>query len=522
MKLVTPSQMRDIDAFAINELGIPGIVLMENAALKVFEQAADMLGGLNDLCGKNVLLLAGKGNNGGDAFAVARHLHCKGAGVLVYLLSPRESVTGDARTNLDILDNLDINVVDFSDDDNNKSYIVLKSGMLRADLIIDGIFGTGFKGEMEGTAEKVVRILNTVETPILSIDIPSGLDGYTGKVTGSCVRADRTVTLCLPKKGLILNQGPEYSGELTVADIGIPDKAISHYKINIDLTEEKHIKTFLPKRNQDSHKGDYGRVMIISGSTGMTGSGCLASKAALRVGAGLVYIGAPKSLGYYYSSHTIEPIVLALEDQGRGYLSDECIDLMLEEASKMDALAVGPGLSTKPGIFEIISALLKNCKVPLVLDADALNAIAHNTDILQEKASEIIITPHPGEMARLTKQTIAEIQENRIESARSFSQKWGVITVLKGSNTVVAMPDGYVSVNTTGNPGMSTAGSGDVLTGVIAGLLGQGLCPREAAIAGVYLHGMAGDMAAERLGQHGMIAGDITEQLPFAINRILA
>jgi hydroxyethylthiazole kinase-like uncharacterized protein yjeF len=513
MKLASPEQMKWIDSYTIKSLGIPGIVLMENAALRVAGEAEKILA----QGGKRIVLLAGKGNNGGDAFAVARILYGRGYCPRVYLLAAKEGVAGDAKINLDILDKLEMDVVCMQGEKEDEAVRLLEADLLLADLVIDGIFGTGFKGCTEGLAATVIEMVNQANAPVISIDIPSGLDGDTGKVSGPCVNADRTVTFCLPKKGLILGSGPDYTGELVTADIGIPPAAVHKAGIEINLVEQKYVSGLLPERKRDSNKGDYGKVFIISGSIGMTGAGRLCSMAALRTGSGLAYLGVPAGLAAVYSSAAAEPVVIPLEDEGTGRLSESCLPAVLDRIGKMDVLAIGPGLSVSAEIFNIVKTILKNSPIPMVLDADALNAAAQCPDILLERKAEAIITPHPGEMARLIGVTAEDVQKDRIAAARDFAAKWGVITVLKGSRTVIAIPDGTVYINSTGNPGMATAGSGDVLTGIIASLVGQGMRPKDAAVAGVYIHGLAGDMAVEDKGVRGMIAGDIIEALPQAL-----
>lgn len=514
MKLANPEQMRAIDAYAINELGIPGVVLMENAALKVVEEAEKMLGSLK---GRNILLLAGKGNNGGDAFAAARHLFNRGAAVVVYITAKLEDVTGDAGVNLSIVWKMGIKLVELME---NGDYAEFLKDVEKAELIIDGIFGTGFKGKIRGLVRDIAESINSSLKRVLAIDIPSGVDGETGKVSGICIRAERTVTFCLPKAGVIMHPGCEYAGELVVADIGIPKAAIEKQNIKAEVIDREMVSSIIPKRKDNSNKGDYGRVLLVSGSTGMTGSGCLCANAALRSGVGLVYLGVPASLSPIYSSVLLEPIVVPLDDNGEGRLSGRSADTILDRLEKMDAAAIGPGLSTGEGVAEDVFKVVEHAKVPLVLDADALNAIAGDINVFKKLKTQAIITPHPGEMARLTGLSIKEIQADRSAIASRFAGEWGIVVVLKGSRTVIALPDGRMYINTCGNPGMATGGTGDVLTGIIAGLAAQGMTPANAAIAGVYLHARAGDAAAERKGMAGMVAGDLLEELPYILKAL--
>lgn len=515
MKVVTPAQMREIDSRTINRIGIPGAVLMENAALAVVEEITRSLG---CVAGKNIVILAGKGNNGGDAFAAARHLYNKGAVLNVYILADRNSISGDARINLDILEHMDIYPIELTHDSQFDSLI---NNLRAADLVVDGIFGTGLKGEITGLAEKVIRSVNDEARQVISIDIPSGVDGETGKIPGICVKAHKTVTFGLPKTGLIIHPGCEYTGELTVADISIPAKVINGLDIRLNLIEQKHVSKLIPKRFDNSNKGDYGKILIVSGSTGMTGAGCLAAGAAFRTGAGLVYLGVPASLVSIYDSLLAESVTIPLEDNGNGYLTENCANQVLDRMKHISAAAVGPGMSLNADTCEVVYKIIESSDIPLVLDADALNAVSKDTSILKKLKTEAVITPHPGEMSRLAGITIEDVQNNRIETAREFAARWKMVTVLKGSRTVVAVPDGTVYVNVTGNPGMATAGAGDVLTGVITGLIGQGVKPADAAVAGVYLHGLAGDIVAKMKGVHGLIAGDLVGSLPYAVRQVL-
>ena len=514
MKLATPEQMNSIDTHAINNLGIPGIVLMENAALKVVQVAAEMLGGLD---GRDIVLLAGKGNNGGDALAAARHLKNMGALCTVFLLFCRSDVRGDAAVNFGIIEKMGLQILELTEDAQLHEF---QSIIRAADLVIDGIFGTGLKGVVKGIADEVIQRVNCSEVPVLSIDIPSGICGKTGKILGCCIDASRTVTFCLPKAGLVVHPGCDHTGKLDVVDIGIPVQSVEQSGIEAHIIDQALVSGMLPPRSPECNKGDFGRLLLLTGSTGMTGSGCLCADAALRTGAGLVYLGVPSKLAHIYGSHISEPIVIPLADEGNERLSLKSMPRIIEALENMDVIAAGPGLSVSRDITEIVELLVRECRVPLVLDADALNAISLNTAILKDLNTETVITPHPGEMARLAGMTISEVMEDRVGTATGFAAKWGVITVLKGSRTVVALPDGSYYINVTGNPGMATGGSGDVLTGIIASLAGQGMKPTDAAIAGVYLHGLAGDAAAGRLGQYGMLPRDIVVELPVIMKKV--
>lgn len=516
MKVVTPSQMGRIDRFCIDELGIPGVVLMENAALRVVEETAKCLGTLQ---GKNVLVFAGKGNNGGDAFAAARHLVNRGTGVRVYALANKNMIAGDAAINLSILEKTGIEVNELTEYDEIDK---LRHEFYKADAILDGIFGTGLKGNIEGVASEVIRLINQSGKLVVSIDIPSGINGESGKILGCCVKAHKTVTFGLPKVGLLVHPGCEYTGELVVADISIPGKALEHFNINVNLIDYSLVSNNIPTRFANSSKGDYGKIIIVSGSKGMTGAGCLCASAALRSGAGLVYLAVPSSLMPIYETVVKEAVTVPVEDEGQGYFTGKYADRILKNFENKDIAVLGPGLSLNEGVGDVVFEIIKNANIPLIIDADALTLISRNTSILKNLKAGAVLTPHPGEMARLTGIKVEDIQSNRLEVAKEFAVKWGVITVLKGARTIVALPDGTVYINPTGNAGMATGGTGDVLAGIIAALAGQKAKLSDAAVMGVYLHGLAGDRVAASKGEHGLIAGDLVEELPYAMKDLLA
>ncbi|HEY9061951.1 MAG TPA: NAD(P)H-hydrate dehydratase [Pseudobacteroides sp.] len=515
MKVATPEQIGRMDDETINKIGIPGIVLMENAALKVVEETTRSIGAME---GKKVIVLAGKGNNGGDAYAVARHLNNLGAYVSVYITSKKSEVKSDAQINLKIIENMNIKTVEVVD---KNILSEIKRELECCDAVIDGIFGTGFKGQVTGIIEEIVKLVNDSSKYVVSIDIPSGVNGETGKVLGKSIKAHKTVTFTFPKTGLLISPGCEHTGELVIADIGIPKSICDAVNMKTTLIDKEHVSDIIPKRIKESSKGNYGRVLIISGSTGMTGSGCLCAKAALRSGAGLVYLGVPAVLGNIYSAQLVEPIVIPFEDKGKEHFSKESAKDILKQMEKMNVAAIGPGISCRQDIIELVQEILVNASVPIVLDADALNAVSKDAAILKKAKVPVVVTPHPGEMARLMGMSISDIQNDRIKHAGDFSAQYNVITVLKGSKTIIAAPGGRIYINPTGNPGMSTAGTGDVLTGIIAGFIGQGFTPEDSAVAGVFLHGLAGDMAAHKKGQYGIIAGDLIEELPYAIHQYI-
>ncbi|HEY5583002.1 MAG TPA: NAD(P)H-hydrate dehydratase [Ruminiclostridium sp.] len=517
MKAVTGTEMGKIDKYSIEQIGIPGMVLMENAALKIvkhielyFEQKPQAM--------KNVVLVAGKGNNAGDAFAVARHLIIGGSTVKLYCLFDKECINGDARLNFDILQSIGA-VTEFLENDSELDN--LSADIKNAQIVVDGIFGTGFRGQVQGYIAKVIETINKNSKHTISIDTASGIEATTGKIVGTCVQAHKTVTFELPKIGQLNYPGAHYTGELVVESIGIPMQAIESIEINTNLTDIDFIKTVIPKRKAEFNKGDCGKVAIVTGSLGMAGSGCIAARASLKSGSGLVYVAGPSSLINIYQTVVPEAIAIKLEDSN-GVITQQSISTILEIFKKCNVAAIGPGLSTDDSIYNIISSLAEKASIPVVLDADALNAVAKNTKIFQEFRKDVVITPHPGEMGRLTGLDVSYIQQNRIEVARKYASLWGVVVVLKGARTIIADKNGAVYINPTGNAGMATAGSGDALTGIITSLIGQGVGAFEAAVAGAYLHGLAGDIAAASKGEHGLTAMDIVENVPYAITNTIS
>lgn len=516
MKAVTGAQMGEIDKYSIEKLGIPGIVLMENAALQIvrhveayFEQ--------NPNLPRDVILVAGKGNNAGDAFAAARHLLVKGYNAILYCLFDKAFLMGDARLNFDIIERLGAQIRLF---DGTRDIAGFINEICKSQVVIDGIFGTGFRGRVKGYLTDVINAINENSKHTISIDIASGIESATGKVSDSCIKADKTVTFELPKIGQLVYPGASCTGKLAVESIGMPGESIANIVVNTCLTDLQTVKDIIPARNAEFNKGSCGKVAVVTGSHGMAGSGCLTSRASLRTGSGLVYIGAPKSMLSIYQSVVPEAVGIGLTEYN-GVLGQKSIEGILNLIKKCDVAAIGPGLSSNESIYHIIASAAESVEVPVVLDADALNALAGDTGILSKFKKEVVITPHPGEMARLTGLDTAYIQENRLEVARKYSQLWGVTVVLKGARTLIADSRGTVYINPTGNAGMATAGSGDSLTGIIASLIGQGAEAFRAAVAGVFIHGLAGDIAAGQKGQHGLTAMDIVECIPAAMKKII-
>jgi ADP-dependent NAD(P)H-hydrate dehydratase / NAD(P)H-hydrate epimerase len=511
MKLVTASQMREIDKEAIEGTGISGLELMEKAGKSTAEVAKEML--INPK-GKKVVIFCGRGNNGGDGFVIGRYLSKWGAKINVYLLSKISEVKGDAKVNLNKAKKLKLLIKEIT----RKEHLPKR---IEADLIIDAIFGTGFEGEISGLVGDAVNLMNSSDIPVHSVDIPSGINATTGEVSKICIQAEKTVTMGLPKIGQFVFPGKKYCGEVRIADIGIPDSVVKNKKIDLNLITAKEIKNLLPKRKPDAYKGDCGRVVLIAGSTGMTGAACLAAESSLRAGAGMAILGIPESLNSIFEIKLTEVMTKPLPDvRKRGVLALRGLGEIKQLLKWGNCVALGPGLGQHFETVELVKRLIQQIELPTVIDADGLNSIAKDISVLKSCKAPFILTPHIGELSRLNKVPIEEIVKDRIKYAKEFAREYNCVLVFKGPPTIIAESKGQVYVNPTGNAGMATAGSGDVLTGIIVGFLAQGLSTLDSAICGVYIHGLAGDLACREKGQMGMIASDIMNKVPEAILRI--
>jgi len=505
--VVTAAEMAEMDRYSIEVLGIPGIVLMENAGLDCVVAAEDLLG---DPKGKRVVFFCGKGNNGGDGYVVARHLHNHGAQVEVYLVGEKAQVRGDARTNLHILEQMGIGVRPIA---TGEHLLGIPKG---AHLVVDALLGTGVQGPVTGLLADVIEFINRYGAPVLSIDLPTGMNTDVGSIDGPCVRATVTVTMGELKRGLLFSPGREHAGRVRVADISMPPLVRERVSVETFLVERNDVAQRLPKRPPDAHKTQCGKVFILAGSLGMTGAAALTSESTLRAGTGLVYLGIPRSLNDILEEKVTEVITKPLPETPEGSLSLEAETPIAEFVDWADVVALGPGLTTHPQTKLLVEHIVSKIEKPMVLDADGINALARKAGAVKQCRAPMVLTPHPGEVSRLVGLPIEAICANPIEVARQIAADLGKVLVLKGGPTVIAEPDGRVYINPTGNAGMATAGAGDVLTGAIAGLMAQGLSPRDAAIVGVYVHGLAGDLAAQAKGRLGMIAGDILAHLPAA------
>lgn len=515
-RVVTADQMREMDMRSTADFGISGIILMENAGRAVFDTAVDMMGG--DVQGKCVLVACGPGNNGGDGFVVARYLHQAAARPVVVYYGDRDKAAGDALMNIEIASALKIPIKD------NPDPATQWPAAESCHLVIDALLGTGAKGsprEPFGDAIAHINQYRRCGVPILSVDIPSGVEADTGSVPLHAVVSDRTVTFALPKIGLLTYPGASHTGSLIVADIGIPagladDVAGDAVYINDWRTAE----SVCSNRQTDAHKGSCGHVGIVAGSVGMTGAAVLTATGALRIGSGLVTVLVPQSLNDILEIKLTEAMTVPVpEGKARAFGVNSLGDV-LSYVNKWDAAVIGPGLGRDSDTVEFVRQLIRQLKKPAIIDADALFAIAQELSVLKECKAPLIITPHPGEMAMLTGTTVEKVESNRLDTARSLAKKHKVTVVLKGANSLIAKPDGQAFINTTGSPGMATGGTGDVLSGMIGGLLAQKCDAVTAAGAAVYYHGLAGEIAADKFTEPAMLATDLADSIGDAIMQL--
>ncbi|MFM8541177.1 MAG: NAD(P)H-hydrate dehydratase [Nitrospira sp.] len=514
MKIVTAAQMRALDRRTITEAKIPGLTLMERAGRSVVAAMERLYG---PLAGRTITIVCGKGNNGGDGFVVGRLLKKSCAKVRILLLAKPGDLSGDAKT----MHRRFVAAARAQSVSVTPTPAALRAALAQSELIVDALLGTGLSTPVAEAYHGAIEAINDAGRPVVAVDLPSGIHADTGTVLGTAVRADLTVTFGLPKLGLYTGAGLDHAGAVEVADIGIPSDFVAAPDSRVALLTHAAVRRLVPDRRPASHKGTYGHAGIIAGSVGKTGAAALAAKAALRIGAGLVTVATPAGVNDVLEAKLLEAMTVPMPDTKAQTLARTGLEELLSFVQARTAVAIGPGLSTHPETIELIQTLVPRLDKPSVLDADALNALAGRTARLTECKQPPIATPHPGEMARLVDTTTSAINADRIGSAVRFAQTHRVILVLKGARTVVAHPDGHAAVCPTGNPGMATAGTGDVLTGMLVGLLAQGLAPWDAACAGVYLHGLAGDLAAAQTGMAGLIAGDVIEQIPHALIDVL-
>jgi ADP-dependent NAD(P)H-hydrate dehydratase / NAD(P)H-hydrate epimerase len=507
MLVVTAEQMREIDRLTIERYGVPSLTLMERAGEAV---AQSILERFARNAKKGVLIVAGKGNNGGDGLVVARLLKKKRIPCEVALLARPEELSTDATHNLRAYLKLKGKVSEIS----AERLDLLSARIGKNALIVDAILGTGIKSEVRGVFADVITLINAAGLPVIAVDIPSGLDTDKGDPLGVAIQAEMTVVLGFPKLGEVIYPGVKYSGEIAVADIGLDQRAVAEVAPQAEVLERETIRWLVPRRDPDSHKGSYGHLLVVAGSRGKTGAAILSSRAAMRSGAGLATLAAPRGLNSIFAGALVEVMTEPLRDNAAEEIEPLSDDEWRRLLERKDALLFGPGIGISHATQNILRWLLRNLAMPWVIDADGLNNLVLEIDRLRHARVPPVLTPHPGEMARLTGKSTTEVNADRVGIARSFAIEHRCHLVLKGARTVIATPDGKIFINPTGNPGMASAGTGDVLAGILTALLGQGLGPEDAMKLGVYLHGFVGDTAAETKGSVGLIASDIIEGLP--------
>jgi len=511
MRILTAEAMREVDRAAIEELGIPSMVLMENAAIGVVEAIAEAYGDA-----ESAAIFCGPGNNGGDGLAVARHLSVRGWEVRIFLVTNSHELTGDAAAQLAICRKIELPILAIAAE---KELRVAMEAAADCDVVVDALFGTGLARPLEGLFARVVEGINGLPVPCVAVDLPSGLAGSEPRPIGLHVKADLTVTFAAPKVAHVFPPAADAVGEMVVTDLGIPARLVDDVEEeagDLHLLMGEELADLLPAREAGAHKGDFGHALIVAGSPGKAGACILAARAAVRAGAGLVTAAVPEPILQTVDLGSIESMTLSLPAGVSGHLGERAADVVLEAAEGKAVLALGPGLGTEPFTVAAIRRIALECPLPLVLDADGINAFEGKAADLAARRAETILTPHPGELGRLLGISTAQIQEDRIAAARGAAEETGAIVVLKGHMTLIASGTA-VFVNPTGNPGMATGGTGDVLTGLIAGFLAQGLDALDAAVLAVYLHGLAGDLAAARLGEIALAASDLIEILPAAL-----
>jgi NAD(P)H-hydrate epimerase len=506
--------MAQIDRRTIEEFGVPGEKLMERAGEGVFRAVMRTLAGRE----RGVLLFAGKGNNGGDAFVVGRRLQQAAIPNLTVLLGQESELRGDAATNFARLKETEAEIV-VAHEAKDLSRVSSEG----FSVVVDGIFGTGMKGAAQGLYAVAIELINQAfgrAKKVVAIDIPSGINGDTGLHEGPCVSADVTVTMGLPKVGLLRADALNFIGKLEIVDIGIPLQVIQEAPSPADLLTETEMSALIPRRKRITHKGDYGRVFVLAGSRGFTGAAAMVCSSAMRGGSGLVFLGIPASLNPILEVKLTEPMTVPLDETSEGTVAFSAVPKILEQLSRCTNAIIGPGLSTHPETARLVEEILRQAKVPLLIDADGLNCLQGKTELLRRYPAPLIVTPHPGEMSRLAGFEARHITENSWEVAADFAKQNGVIVILKSAETVVADTDGSLYINIAGDAGMATGGMGDVLSGVVGSLVGQGLKPIDAAKLGTFVHGLAGEMGVEEKGQLSLIASDVTDLLPGAFERI--
>jgi len=516
--LVTSDEMRRCDRATIERYHIPSLLLMENAGAGAARLIEEHFGPVE---GKLVYVFCGKGNNGGDGFVVARHLYNRGVRVWTFLTGKASELRGDAKTNYQVLKEIVRN-------DSSKNITLDElhstkrlSRLPKPHIVVDALLGTGFSGSLREPYRQLVEWINRARIPTVAVDVPSGVNSDNGTVGNVAVRADVTVTMGLKKVGLVVNKGRECAGRVIAVDIQIPRHVLQSFMFKSFLIESSDIIHRLPHRPLSAHKYSCGKVFVVAGSVGLTGAAAMCSSSALKAGAGAVVLGIPETLNAILEEKLTEVMTTPLPETSEQSLSLRAYEVLKGNVDWSDVVVLGPGLSRNQETYQLVWRIVENINRPILVDADGLNALSENAKLLKRKKTvPFILTPHAGELSRLIGLDSKEIEAERVSVAREVARKFGIVLVLKGAPTVVADPEGSVYVNSTGNPGMATAGAGDVLSGIIAGLWAQGLAALDAALCGVYLHGLAGDLAKDVYGEYSLFATDIQEYFPHAVREL--
>lgn len=503
MKVLSSKQSKELEKRAVQS-GFSYLQLMENAGTA----AADYIHNNFSIKGKSIVILCGKGNNGGDGFVCARHFSVWGAKVTV-IIAESLPVTDIAEHMFIQMREHAVKIINY-----NRNISKCCSIITNADFIIDAVYGTGFHGNVNQSLQPLFRAANKASAIVLSLDIPSGANCNTGLVDEECINADYTITFSTLKFGHLIYPSKLYCGKVITVSIGIQNKIIEIQNSDLETVELSNIKYLLKKRNPESNKGNYGKLLCFCGSDGMAGAAVMSSKAAVRCGAGIVNVAVPRSIYPIVASNVIEPIYTILDFTQDCKLQKESRSQLLKSLFKSSACLIGCGLGTKEDISDLVFDTISCSKVPLIIDADGINIIAKNINILKTVSVPVVLTPHPGEMARLLNTTVNDVQTNRLKYAKNFASEYNVILVLKGSGTIIASPDGTCYINTTGNAGMAKGGSGDVLAGMISSFIAQGNDPLISSAGAVYLHGAAGDLCKKELSEYAMLPTDLINMLP--------
>lgn len=524
MKIISTELMRELERKTIADFQVSGEALMDRAGFCV-AHVVDNLCDRYGWHGAAILLVAGRGNNGGDAFVAARYLKQHGYEVSVWLACSQSDVQGDARLHLTRLKSAKVRLEEFptqQDWDQLTDNLLGSSGGMGVAVVVDGVLGTGARGPAHGPAAGAIRYINALsaQSLVVAIDIPSGLNSDTGRAEGDAVTADWTVTMGLPKRGLVEPCAVSRVGRLEVADIGLPAALIEKIESEMEFIAAADVRRLVPRRPRLAHKGSFGHVLIMGGAAGYAGAVSLAARAAVRSGAGLVSVLTPRGIAPVVAGAVLEAMVHAAPETESGSLALAAWDAWRGEVGRFSAVLVGPGMTRHPDTRALVERILQDCPAALVLDADALNVLEGRLDEFKRRQGPLVITPHPGEMGRLLGCSAAEVQADRFAMARAAASRSGCVVVLKGAGTLVAAEGEPLQINLTGSPGMATGGTGDVLAGLLAGLLAQGLKPFDAARAAVFLHGRAGDEAACEKNEACLSAGDVIEALPYAFQLV--